>query len=258
MTWKEMYDGLAADVPKIRIRMEKSYPKAVKMFKKSRSFPTWYIDDYKIPATNNHYIIFYYAGSASEIDKPRCSSFCIVFNGNQRYVIKGMLMAYQHTPKSETIMLPQIHAYTSHFFQRYNERFLHKDNLLPNEIAGLFFVRNPLLMPIMMTEDVNKNYKEHGEHNDRGMRIPDGFCFTQTAIEGRESEDGIHEHDKVDAMMILYATFMNEYDMSDTQRAAINKEHLETFKRSIKELQNIAQRDSPPVRTETARCHINK
>ena len=98
-------------------------------------------------------------------------------------------------------MLPQIHAYTSHFFLRYNERLLHKEELTLNEIAGLFFVRNHFPMPIMLYEEVNKNFKEYGAHNDRGMRVQDGFCFTQTAIEGKESEDGIHEHDRVDAML---------------------------------------------------------
>lgn len=239
MTWKEMYDGLATDAQKVQLRIEKSYPKAVRTFKKTRTFPAWYIDEYKIPATINQYIIFYYAGNASEVEKPHYFSFCIVFRGNQRYVIRGMQMGYKHTPKCETIMLPQIHAYTSHFFKRYNERFLHKDTLSPNEIAGIFFIRNPFLMPIMLNEDVNKNYKEHGEHNNRGIRVPDGFCFTRTAIEGCESEDGIHEHDKVDAMLILYTTFMNELDMTDTQRTAINKEHIETWMRCIIELKTL-------------------
>lgn len=243
MTWKEMYDGLATDAQKVRIRIEKSYPKAVRTFKKARSFPVWYIDEYKIPATNNQHIIFYYAGNASEVEKPRYSSFCFMFSGNKRFVIQGMRMGYQHTPKCKTIMLPQIHAYTSHFFQRYNERFLHKENLSPNEIAGLFFVRNPRPMPIMLNEDVNNNYKEHGEHNDRGMRVQDGFCFTKTAIEGCESEAGIHEHDKVDAMLILYTTFMNESDMSGTQRTAINKEHFKTFIRCMDELQRGLNHD---------------
>lgn len=246
MTWKEMYEGLAIDAKKVQIRMEKSYPKAVKAFKKSRKLPAWYIDEYKIPATNNQYIIFYYAGNTSEVEKPYYSSFSFVFSGNQRYVIRGMQMGYQHTPKCNTIMLPQIHAYTSHFFQRYNERFLHKDNLSPNVIAGLFFIRNPFPMPIMLNENVNKHYKEHGLHNDRGMRVPDGFCFTQTAIQGCESEDGVHEHDKVDAMLILYTTFMNESDMSDTQRAAINKEHIETWKRCIEELRDMQINNKKP------------
>ena len=70
MTWKEMYDGLAMDAQKVQIRIEKSYPKAVRTFKKTKTFPAWYIDEYKIPATNNQYIIFYYAGNPSEVEKP--------------------------------------------------------------------------------------------------------------------------------------------------------------------------------------------
>ena len=90
MTWKEMYDGLETDAPKVQIRIEKSYPKAVRIFKKSRKFPTWYIDEYTIPATNNQYIIFYYAETICEVEKPRYSSFCFVFIDNQRYVIREM------------------------------------------------------------------------------------------------------------------------------------------------------------------------
>ena len=137
MTWKEMYDGLVQDAQKVQIRIDKVYPKAVKCFKKSGTFPMWYIDEYKIPSTNNQYIIFYYAGNASEIEKPHYSSFNFVFSGKQRFVIRGMQMGYKHTPNREMVMLPQIHAYSSHFFQRYNERYLHNDKLTPNEIAGL-------------------------------------------------------------------------------------------------------------------------
>ena len=239
MTCKEMYNGLVADAHKVQIRIDKSYPKAIKAFKKSRTFPAWYIDEYKIPATNNQYVIFYYAENADEVEKPHYSSFCSVFSGKQRYVIRGMRMGYKHTPQCDTIMLPQIHAYTSHFLQRYNERCLHKDNLSANEIAGLFLVRNPRPMPIMLNEDINKNYKEHGEYNDHGIRVPDGFCFTRSAIEGCKSEDCIHEHDKVDAMLVIYTTFMNESDMSDNQRAAINKEHFETWMRCMDELRKM-------------------
>lgn len=235
MTWKEMYDALVRDEHKVQIRIDKIYPKAVKFFKKSRSFPAWYIDEYKIPATNNQYNIFFYAGDATEIENPQYSSFCIFFDGNQRFVIRWMKMGYKHTPKSEVVMLPQIHVYTSHFFNRYNERFLQREDLTPNEIAGLFFVRNPLIMPIMLNEKINRNYKEHGFYNDRGMRVQDGFCFTRTTVQAEESEDGIHEHDKVDAMLILYTTFVNESDMSEGQRIAIEKEHVMTLMQCFEE-----------------------
>lgn len=243
MSFKEMHDGLMADSKKVQIRIDKIYPKVVRQFKKSRSFPVSYIDEYRIPATNNQYIIFYYAANYTEADRPHYVHFFVLFSDKQRFVIRRMSMGYKHTPNSEMVMLPQIHAYTSHFFQRYNERFLHKESLTANEIAGLFFVRNPKLMPIMLNENVNRNYKEHGSHNDRGMRVRDGFCFTQTAIEGKESEDGIRENDIVDAMVIIYTTFVNEFDMTDTQRIAINKGHLETWMHCLEDLHIIHTHD---------------
>lgn len=239
MSFKEMHNGLVTDSKKVQIRIDKTYPKVVRQFKKSHSFPVSYIDEYKIPATNNQYIIFYYAANPTEAERPRYAPFCVLFSGKQRFVIRGMSMGYRHTPNSEMVMLPQIHAYTSHFFQRYNERFIHKNSMTANEIAGMFFVRNPEVMPIMLNEDVNRNYKEHGSHNDRGIRVRDGFCFTQTAIEGKESEGGIRENDIVDAMAIIYTTFVNEYDMTDTQRAAINKGHLETWMHCLEDINKI-------------------
>lgn len=240
MTYKEMFTAIKEDMHKLKIRIDKTYPKAIRFFKHAKSFPTWFIDDYTIPSTNNQYIIFFYAGNIGEIEKPHYKTFSVLFCENQRYVIQGMRMGYQHTPKCETIMLPQIHAYTSHFFQRYNERCLlnfNRENLSPNEIAGLFFVRNPgPPIPIMLNDEVNRNYKKYGDYNDRGMRVNDGFCFTQTTIDGNPSSDGIREHDKVDAMLIIYTTFMCESDMSETQITAINKEHIETYKRCMEAL----------------------
>ena len=84
---------------------------------------------------------------------------------------------------------------------------------------------------VMLNDEVNRNYKKYGDYNDRGMRVNDGFCFTQTTIDGKPSSDGIREHDKVDAMLIIYTTFMCESDMSETQITAINKEHIETLER---------------------------
>ena len=203
MTYKEMFTAIKEDMHKLKIRIDKTYPKAIRFFKHAKSFPTWFIDDYTIPSTNNQYIIFFYAGNIGEIEKPHYKTFSV-------------------------------------FFQRYNERCLlnfNRENLSPNEIAGLFFVRNPgPHIPIMLNDEVNRNYKKYGDYNDRGMRVNDGFCFTQTTIDGKPSSDGIREHDKVDAMLIIYTTFMCESDMSETQITAINKEHIETYKRCMEAL----------------------
>ena len=239
MTYKEIYDGLVADAKKIEIRIEKMLPKAVRHFKNSLSFPDWYIDEYIIPSTNNQHIIFFYAGNESEIECPHYTIYSIMFNDRQRFVIKGFKMGYRHTPQRNMEELPQIHVYTSHFFQRYNERFLHNDNLTSNEVAGHFFIRNPLPIPINLNEEINRNYKEHGEHNFLGMKVNDGFCFTQSALDGKESEDGIRENDEVESMIVLYTSFMNRANMSATQIKAIEKEHYEVLKRCVDEIENI-------------------
>lgn len=49
MTYKEMYDHLAADLPKIQFKMNMLFSKAVKIFRKTVRFPAWQLYDYKIP-----------------------------------------------------------------------------------------------------------------------------------------------------------------------------------------------------------------
>ena len=63
MTYKEMYDHLAADKQKVDIRKEYFLPKAIRVFKKKMKFPAWEIYEYTVPATNNKYVIYFYAES---------------------------------------------------------------------------------------------------------------------------------------------------------------------------------------------------
>lgn len=239
MSFKEMHDGLANDARKLQIKVDYLLPKAVKAFRKSREFPAWQSYDYKIPSTNNQYVIFFYVRKKTEIEHPHYTTFGLVFNNNQRYVITGLKMGFKQTPESETVLLPQVHALTSHFLQRYRERFLRKPTLSANETAGIFLARNfHSLIPITINEEVNSNIKEYGEFGEQGFRVPDGFCFTKSAYEGQKDEGGDGSKNRVDAEMIIYTTYMNEAAMTDTQRAAINKEHFEVLKQMFKELVN--------------------
>ena len=143
-------------------------------------------------------------------------------------------MGYKHTPKCESVMLPQLHLYTSHFLQRYNERCLHNSNLTPNKIAGLYLLRNiHHMVPIEINEKINKNIDKHGDYNKHGVYVPDGFCFTKAALQYKPSEDGIKEHDEVFAVMYLYTTFVSNSELSDTQKEAIDKEHWDVLRQCI-------------------------
>ena len=88
MTYKEMYDHLAADKQKVDIKKDYLLHKAIKNFRKTSRFPAWELYEYKIPTTNNQYIIYFYAENRTRVDKPEVGSFCILFNGKQRLAIK--------------------------------------------------------------------------------------------------------------------------------------------------------------------------
>ena len=86
MTYKEMYDHLAADLGKVEYRKAYYLPKAVREFRKAIKFPVWKWYEYKVPSTNNKYVIFYYAENADFVEKPTTGYFVDVFFDKQRYV----------------------------------------------------------------------------------------------------------------------------------------------------------------------------
>lgn len=231
MLYSEMFDAIFADAEKVKYKMDALAPKAKRAFEKIFDFPAWQSYEYVIPATNNKHILFYYANTPFEYVS---TTFCSIFDSgtNQRLVLQGMKMGYKY-PDGRLVMLPQVHIYTSHFFQRYKERFLHNDQLSANETAGIFFARNPKPTPIDMNETINKNFKQYGDYNEKGVRVNDGFCFTRSAI---ECKNGVDPKEKVLAIGFIYTTFMNELDMTESQRVEINKEHAEVLDRCIGEL----------------------
>ena len=229
MTYKEMYDHLAKDKQKVYIKADTLLPKAVKIFRKSIRFPAWQLYDYTIPSNKNQYVIFFYAENRHKVEKPDMDYFCIVYDKNKRFIVKWGASGYKHTPENPIVAVRQIHAYTSHFLQRYNDRFLKEEKLSADEIAARYLSRNKIAMPIQQNKEINRNHEQYGETGQYAFRVRDGFCFARTVVEGVESEDGDRYKDKIDAMLILYTTFMNESKMSDTQRVAINKEHYEKW-----------------------------
>ncbi len=222
----EIYEIISKDYRKLEFRIEKYLPKAINIFKKARTFPIWYIDDYVIPETRNEHITFYYASNPSEITKPQYVIFSITHSDEQRYVIKSFEMAYKPTPDSKQIMIPQVHSYTSHFLQRYNERFLHKKNISANEIAGLFLIKNRLPFIIDLNEDIKNDFADYGDYNTHGVKVDGGFCFVRTAIQHNKTNK-----DNKEAMLFIYTTFVSNNEMSDIQKDAIDKVCKETLMR---------------------------
>ena len=251
MTYKEMYDHLAADHKKVKIKEEYLFPKAVKEFRKERRFPAWRWYEYTIPSTNNKYIIFFYAESRAFIEKPVVDYFCVVFDNTERLVIKWVAGGYKHNEDDPLMLIRQIHAYSSHFLKRYNERFLKADSLNANDIACRYLSRNKeQMMPIIMNEEINKRLEKYGAGAKYGFRVRDGFCFALSGVQGDISKDGDRKKDKAEAMLILFKTFMNESGMKDTQINAIDKEHYAAWTRYVTDLHKEAKDGIVTLRLE--------
>lgn len=250
MTYRDMYDHLAADKYKVDIRKEYLRPKAVKAFRKTSHFPAWELYEYKVPATNNRYVIYFYAATKASAEHPEVGSFCIVYAGKNRFVVKWGVSGYQHTPDSKTIGVRQISAYTHHFFQRYKERSLKDESLSDNEAAARYLSRNPIAMPIRQNDGINRNHEKYGEYGRYAFRVRDGICFAHTEAHGVISDDGDRHKDKIDTVYVCHTTFMNESGMTDSQRNAIFQEHCEQWLQLYATFQKEADNGAISLRLE--------
>jgi len=235
MSYKEMYDNLAKDKDKIDYRKDYYLPKAVKEFKKAKKFPAWKWYDYKNPSTGNQYVVFFYVENKLQIEKPICDSFFVYYVNNKRFAIHWGATIIKQTPNHRMEAVREIRAFSSHFFQRYEERFLKDHSLSTNDVACRFFARNPDFIPIEINEEINNNIGNYNDKANRGFRIRDGFCFTMSGVEKSVDED------KIDAIVTVFTTFVTESTMSESQREAIEKGHLKTWLQSMEDFEKEAK-----------------
>lgn len=241
MTYKEIYDNLAADLKRVQIRQEYLRPKVIKEFKKERKFPAWRWYDYTIPSTNNKYVIYFYVENRMQIEKPIVGYFAIMFDENERYVIKWGAGLYKHVESNSMQPIRQLHAYSSHFFRRYNERLLKDEKLSANDIACRYFTRNKSenSVPVKMTEEINRRLNEYRETAQQyGYLVRDGFCFGDVVAQGLCSDDGDRSKDKIDAILVRYATFMNKLGLAEVQRDAIEEGAWNAWEQSMRDFQS--------------------
>ena len=201
MNLHEVYDTLMEEMPKLDWKREALHSKAIKEMERSMRFQCLY--DYKIPSSNNQYIIYFYR---TYLFAPVQSGYlCILYDGSKRFVIKWT-----------DWRSPAIHVFTSHFLQRYKERFLKQPEMTANEVAVMFLSRNSEMKPMAVDERINKHIEKYGEFAGEGFLVPDGFCFK---LSGKETLEG-----KAPVGISFFTTFMPLSEMSDTQREAIFEE----------------------------------
>ena len=210
MNLHEVYAVLKGETQKLDWKRESLFPKAAKEISRLLDFPAIVMYDYKIPSSNNQYIIYFYREHPFA---PVLAGYLFVlFDGNKRFIIKW-------TEKG----IPEVLILTSHFLQRYKERFLKEPELTANEVAVRFLARNRSLKPMAIDERLNKRIEEYGEYAGEGFLVQDGFCFK---LSGEEKMEG----DDQPIRISFFTTFMPLSGMSSTQREAIFEECMKDMK----------------------------
>ena len=218
----EVYENLAADDSKIKFKRQQSEPKIIKKIIKAAKFPALELIEYKIPSSQNSYILYFYAESRQDAEKPVFGVYSIVFDRKERYVVKWGRYPYQYTPSDPYIITPKIDVYPSHFFERYKERALRNPKISTNEVICIYFIRNPDAIPIKLNEEIKRDYQKYGELGGYGLKVQDGVCLLSIGIVGYFDEADRKE--KVNAVGCIYGTFLSHDMLKSSQNVAIRKE----------------------------------
>ena len=211
MNLHEVYDTLMSEMPKLDWKRDALQKKALTALRKSEVYPACVTYDYQMQASKNQYVIYFYC--EYPLANIQGGYLCILFDGNKRYVIQTGMGN-----------VPEILILTSHFLQRYKERFLKQPEMSANEVAARFLARNRSLRVMPVDERINKRIEEYGEFAGEGFLGQDGFCFKLSGEETIEGEDPIR--------ISFFTTFMPLSEMSESQRDAI-------FLECIKDLENL-------------------
>ena len=204
MNLHEVYNDLMDEMSKLDWKRDALLQKAVNILRRSEEFPASVMYDYQVQSSKNQYIIYFYR--EHPLAPVHSGYLCVLFDDSKRYIIQ---VANNR---------PEILILTSHFLQRYKERFLKQPELSANEVAVRFLSRNRMLRTLPVDERISKRIEEYGEYAGEGFLTQDGFCFKLSGEETISGEDPIR--------ISFFTTFMPLSEMSDAQREAIFEESI--------------------------------
>lgn len=237
MTYPEIHRALENATPKIRYKTEQLRAKAVKYFTREVwSFPAWKTYEYTIPATNDKYVIFFFAKDADAAEKPAAGAFCYLRHWNPWQVMLIPEMA----PQLHSLMagIKFLFSYTSHFFDRYRERMLKNPELSMLDTICRFFSRNELMFNLcepdnrLWTDTVDEDTQERIDGRS-ALQIIDGLVLAR-GWECRSPDTS--EDDLPDFIFFKALTFVSrdmyfsdQSDSSAEQMVQLGQVYLDTL-----------------------------
>ena len=224
MSKLEMCDALFDDLPEIKQRIEYLKPRMVKKFKKDNVFPNWKWEEFIHPNSKNIHLLSFSASSSAQAESPDFNYGTFINDGGEKIVIQWGCWHFRPKGSLTAIATRYIGFFSQHFFSRYRERIWENASIPYNELIARYFSRNIETTPILLNDDINRNYNEYGELAKYAFKVPEGTCFIRFWNEGDIASIGNDNCDFIS--VVLYFTFISNNMMEGTQLKAIYKEEL--------------------------------
>lgn len=200
-----------SDFDKLRIKGLQSEKAAIKGLKKCYKFPALYLVNYKVMASGNDYILYYYARNKAELDRPCLDYFCKSRDKSGKPIFLKL---------SKNNDVPTMQEYTMHFVSRYNERYFGNKVESMEEVMCRYFIANYIGIPTRLNENIMKKYKHYGDLARFGMKVNKGFCLQRTFLEENV------EKKQLLAIGITNVTFIDNKSLKEEQVIAMQKENF--------------------------------
>lgn len=110
-----------------------------------------------------------------------------------------------------------------------------------NDLLCRYFSRNQSAIPLKLTEDIQRNYKQYGEYSYSFQQV-DGVCFVEHGMEGDELTISTPEDNTLG--ITLYYTIVTNAMMTGIQKKAINRGGEEYVFNHYKSLFEDAMKDA--------------
>ena len=107
-------------------------------------------------------------------------------------------------------------------------------DLSKNELACRFFSKNLSFdkkayeIPIVINEEINRNFKEYGSSNHWVMLVNEGLCFTRSCQYDKTWK--VSKLKETEALLFIYTTFVSNSELKEPQKGALRKEYMNVYK----------------------------
>lgn len=200
MTYEQIYREIKNDFRDVHDYYEHTLkPKVCKSALKSKLYPWRKFDFYTHPQSRNNYIYFSIVKKHSLWETPECIVFCDYEGKYGKEIITIAIWKDRITFKPTII----ISVFQAHFFKRYFERFVKKNEAEIDKIA-IFLARNAYSLPLSAEAvSTNELLKDEPGYINTALLNIDGLCLGKINNENRN--------------IIIYKTFLS-FDMLNVKQ----------------------------------------